>query len=280
MQKNTQKYILLMKNTLMVAVVFFMVFIPAILSQAAEDDIAIQIIQQPESVTGALGTQAHFQVKANGEGLTYEWRYNVYTGLYGGVDNSSYETIVGENNKIDMGSEIKMMITKWYSGGTIWCHLKDAYGNEIDTQGCQITMDENGWDNIENVQLSNPVDEVDDMENCACKIWNCVWYGTYPQTEVKGQALTDDIINADYDGNNDAVVNGIRYHKMEYEDAFFHYTAEEDSAHMYIWNGTGNKTRANASSCRKSSRACTRPRPSHRRHNAPESAQSSPEACR
>lgn len=171
--------------------------------------------------------------------MTYSWRYNVYTESYGGVDNSSYETIVGETTRTDEGSELKVMITKWYSEGTIWCHVKDAYGNEVDTQGCKINLKETGWDNTDNIQLSNPVDEENDSGSCSRKIWNCVWFGTYPQTEIKGDALTADIINAKYDGNNDAVVNGIRYHKMEYSDAYYHFTSEDGVSHSYIWNGSG-----------------------------------------
>lgn len=199
----------------------------------------IEILQQPEDVSGALGMQAFFQVKAKGEGLTYSWRYNVYSGSYGGVDNSSYETIAGETTQTDSGSELKVMITKWYSKGTIWCHIKDASGNELDTQGCKITLKETGWDNIDNIQLSNPADEEDESGRYSRKIWNCVWFGTYPQTEIKGDALTSDIINANYDGNNDAVVNGIRYHKMEYSDAYFHFTSDDGVSHSYIWDGSG-----------------------------------------
>lgn len=48
--------------------------------------------------------------------------------------------------------------------------------------------------------------------------WSTVEFGSYPQTEVKGSALTSAIIEASYDSNGDAWVNGVRYHRIGKND--------------------------------------------------------------
>lgn len=45
-----------------------------------------------------------------------------------------------------------------------------------------------------------------------------ITYGSYPQTEITGADLTDDIINAAYDENGNAEVNGKRYHRTSFEE--------------------------------------------------------------
>ncbi len=49
--------------------------------------------------------------------------------------------------------------------------------------------------------------------------WDYVYFGSYPQTEVTGDKLTEDITGASYDSNGDAWVHGIRYRKVE--DRYF-----------------------------------------------------------
>ena len=53
--------------------------------------------------------------------------------------------------------------------------------------------------------------------------WSYVYFGSYPQTEVIGAALTTAITGADYDDNGDAWVNGIRYHRASSRDAIDKY---------------------------------------------------------
>ena len=42
--------------------------------------------------------------------------------------------------------------------------------------------------------------------------WSYVYFGSYPQTEITGDALTAEITGASYDGNGDAWVDGVKYH--------------------------------------------------------------------
>ena len=49
--------------------------------------------------------------------------------------------------------------------------------------------------------------------------WSYVYFGSYPQTEVTGAALTTAIIGANYDANGDAWVNGMKYRRASSSDA-------------------------------------------------------------
>ena len=48
--------------------------------------------------------------------------------------------------------------------------------------------------------------------------WSYVYFGSYPQTEVTGDALTPAITGAPYDGNGDAWVDGIKYRRISKGD--------------------------------------------------------------
>ena len=44
--------------------------------------------------------------------------------------------------------------------------------------------------------------------------WSYVYFGSYPQSEVTGDDLTEEIIGASYDANGDAWVNGVKYRRI------------------------------------------------------------------
>lgn len=48
--------------------------------------------------------------------------------------------------------------------------------------------------------------------------WSCVCFGSYPQTEVTGDALTLAITVAAYDANGDAWVDGVKYRRVSKND--------------------------------------------------------------
>ncbi|TGY97790.1 hypothetical protein E5329_02740 [Petralouisia muris] len=48
--------------------------------------------------------------------------------------------------------------------------------------------------------------------------WNYVSFGSYPQSEVTGEALTDEIIQAIYDKAGDAWVDGVKYRRLSRTD--------------------------------------------------------------
>lgn len=44
--------------------------------------------------------------------------------------------------------------------------------------------------------------------------YSYVYFGSYPQSEVTGKDLTSSIINAKYDGNGEAIINGVKYKRL------------------------------------------------------------------
>lgn len=66
---------------------------------------------------------------------------------------------------------------------------------------------------------SNPIhhctkqnDDTDDTD------WSYIYFGSYPQTEVTRNALTSAIIEASYDFNGDALVDGTKYRRISKRD--------------------------------------------------------------
>ena len=50
--------------------------------------------------------------------------------------------------------------------------------------------------------------------------WDCVWFGSYPQTEVTGSDnVYKSLQNAGWDGNGDATVGGKKYRRVSRSDA-------------------------------------------------------------
>lgn len=52
-------------------------------------------------------------------------------------------------------------------------------------------------------------------EDTDSTVYSCIYFGAYPQTQITGDRLTSEIINANYNENNDAFVHGNKYHKVE-----------------------------------------------------------------
>lgn len=65
--------------------------------------------------------------------------------------------------------------------------------------------------------------------------WSYVSFGNYPQTEVTGEALTDEITGASYDGQGDALVNGVRYRRLARENATDPENFGEKSYRYFKW---------------------------------------------
>ncbi len=60
--------------------------------------------------------------------------------------------------------------------------------------------------------------------------WSYVYFGSYPQTEVTGSALTPAITGANYDANGDAWVDGIKYCRIGKKDS-----AGNITYHYFKW---------------------------------------------
>lgn len=92
------------------------------------------------------------------------------------------------------------------------------------------------------ITVGNPQFIKDDsLEAGRRVVYDRVWFGTYPQSEVTGAALTKRITEAEYDKNNEAVVNGVKYCRMKYTDATAYHdknipsAADEPVSYYYNW---------------------------------------------
>ena len=69
---------------------------------------------------------------------------------------------------------------------------------------------------------ANPVHhctkDTDETGNTDVTDWSYVYFGSYPQSEVTGNALTAAITGASYDENGDAWVNGTKYRRISKGD--------------------------------------------------------------
>lgn len=66
--------------------------------------------------------------------------------------------------------------------------------------------------------------------------WDQITFGMYPQTQITGNALTDEIINAEYDAETgDAVVDGVRYRRMQQDDANTTMNYKEEENRYFRW---------------------------------------------
>lgn len=64
--------------------------------------------------------------------------------------------------------------------------------------------------------------------------WNYVYFGSYPQTEITGEALIPAIIEASYDENGDAWVDGVRYRRIGTSDLNYD-TFRDNEYHYFKW---------------------------------------------
>ncbi len=65
-----------------------------------------------------------------------------------------------------------------------------------------------------------------------------VWFGSYPQTLLTGEALTAEIINADYDSNGTAQINKNRYKRLSKNDLPYVMNAEYEGNESFAQNSS------------------------------------------
>lgn len=76
-------------------------------------------------------------------------------------------------------------------------------------------------------------------------IWSMLYFGSYPQTEVKGNELVPTITQAKYDTNGDTLISGTRYRRISKENtenaecfgnSLFRYFKWEKIKWRVLWN--------------------------------------------
>ena len=116
------------------------------------------------------------------------------------------------------------------------------------------------------ITLSGPCIEKDSAEESGQKVtWDCVTFGSYPQTEIVDKAETsgvyrklwekagDYVVDADlynelisdnitWNDNNDTTIDGTKYHRICVDDATYHNSISEVSDFYYNWETTTSTT--------------------------------------
>ena len=86
--------------------------------------------------------------------------------------------------------------------------------------------------------ISNPIIVKDSSMDAGQKVtWACVYFGSYPQSEVtsKDGSIYNALKNATgWDENNDITIGGTKYRRLKGEDATYYSSNEEG---QYDWNG-------------------------------------------
>lgn len=82
---------------------------------------------------------------------------------------------------------------------------------------------------------SNPIyDEETDTTD-----WDYVYFGNYPQKSLSQNEITADIINADYNEDGDAIINGEKIRRMSRRDA--NYLSRIAAEGFFDWNIVGDE---------------------------------------
>ena len=99
-------------------------------AQIIQAEKELVILQQPENVSGNIGDTAAFEVKAEGDGITYQWQYC----------NSGSSTWKNSSMTGSTTNKIEVTITKGRIGQKYRCILKDSEGNKVTTKEAQIIL--------------------------------------------------------------------------------------------------------------------------------------------
>ena len=95
---------------------------------------------------------------------------------------------------------------------------EDSTAEEVVIEDTETELQEeteNVYNAVNAKQPENPVYK----EKTDSTKWSYVYFGRYPQNKVTGDELDDSIINANYNKNGDAVVNGVKYRRLDEGDA-------------------------------------------------------------
>ena len=89
---------------------------------------AVNLVQQPKSVTTPKGTIANVSVTAAGDGLSYAWYYkDKNASSFSKTNTFTSNTYTVEMNEVRDGRQI-------------YCVVKDKYGNSVQTNTVTLTM--------------------------------------------------------------------------------------------------------------------------------------------
>ena len=93
-----------------------------------DDQVSVQIVTQPKSVTAVNGATASVRVVASGDGLTYKWYYK----SKGQTSFSLTTSFTGNSYNVQMNAS--------RAERQVYCVITDAYGNSVKTDTVTLYM--------------------------------------------------------------------------------------------------------------------------------------------
>lgn len=129
----------------------------------------------------------------------------------------------GTENVLETGTEVWMTEEALDTEVTEETETEEIFTTEVTEAAEEISEDietelqeepEEIYSAANTKQPENPVYN----EDTDSTKWSYVYFGRYPQNEVTGDDLDDSIINANYNKNGDAVVNGVKYRRVDEGD--------------------------------------------------------------
>lgn len=164
------------------------------------------IVSGPRSKEVTQGTSATFSVTASGgnpSNYTYQWYYA--------------SSARGTGEMISGATLSSYTISSSLNSGYYYCSVSNGQ-YDILSDRAKLTVTKNGSSSFLDLPAApehycTGEDDGSDYTN-----WSYVYFGSYPQSEVKGSALTSAIIGASYDANGDAWVNGTKYRRISKSD--------------------------------------------------------------
>ena len=133
-----------------------------------------------------------------------------------------------------------LLLTLAICGGS--CIGIDANAQEIDEKESSQELEVSDQSeqmmsaNVTASDLKNPIIEKDDSMEAGQKVtWDCVWFGSYPQSEItSSDPVYNTLQNASgWDDNNDIIIGETRYRRMKKEDATHAYPGNNNA--FYKW---------------------------------------------
>ena len=94
---------------------------------------------------------------------------------------------------------------------------EDSTAEEVVIEDTETELQEETENVYNAVNAKQPENPVYNEKTDSTK-WSYVYFGRYPQNKVTGDELDDSIINANYNKNGDAVVNGVKYRRLDEGD--------------------------------------------------------------
>lgn len=129
----------------------------------------------------------------------------------------------GTENVLESGTEVWMTEEALDTEVTEETETEEIFTTEVTEAAEEISEDietelqeetEEIYSAANTKQPENPVYN----EDTDSTKWSYVYFGRYPQNKVTGDDLDDSIINANYNKNGDAVVNGVKYRRVDEGD--------------------------------------------------------------